>query len=356
MSINSVVNVTISEQPLEGKKWFSVDDLMNIEDDPNGWCLWEPFIPKIGIVALAGPSDCGKSTLARQLALAVATGQKEFLNSTLNVKHGRALYVSTEDEHTGTKRVLEKQLEGFDIDGTDKLQFIFETQNILEELALFLRDNPADLIVVDAWADIFNGNPNNNIDVRQALKPWDELAKRHECCIVMLHHLVKNADKAEPDKNKLIGSQALEAKLRCILELRLGALPDERLLTILKGNYLPPEIKNKPNVLKLDSSCLVFSNSSKTASTVNKKSKQYDKEVWRKRFQDCRTETASDRKVIGMLRVKYAGEEIPGRSWFVENLKDVVGLSIPIENDQPTSTLLTSTLLDPKFEGTMPSN
>jgi energy-coupling factor transporter ATP-binding protein EcfA2 len=355
MSINSNVTATIPEKPNEGKKWFSVTDLMGMTDGPQERCLWEPYIPKIGIVALAGPSDCGKSTLARQLALAVATQQSEFLNYPLNVKHGMSCYVATEDEHFGTKRVLEKQLSGFDIEGTDKLQFIFDSQSFLKDLSAFLEENKVDLVVVDAWADIFSGNPNMNTDVRQALAPWSDLAKKHECCIVMLHHNVKNSEKDKPDKNKLIGSQALEAKLRCVLELRLGNNPDERFLTILKGNYLPPEVKNKPFVLKLDSNSLLFSNTSKAIDFVsNNRGKQYDKEVWLSRFQECRSETDSVRKTVGMLEAKYPGEEVPKRSWFTENMKMLDGRSDSKENDRPTIPASMITLLDPGLEGTLP--
>jgi energy-coupling factor transporter ATP-binding protein EcfA2 len=348
MSIDSKVNVTISETSKEGKKWFSVKDLMGMADSPQERCLWDPFIPKIGLIALAGPSDCGKSTWARQLALAVALQQEEFLNYPLNVKHGKACYVATEDEHYGTKHVLEKQLNGLGSEGTDALQFIFDSESFLKDLSAFLEENKVDLVVVDAWADLFSGNPNINTDVRQALKPWGELAKKHECCIVMLHHLVKNADKSAPDKNKVIGSQGFEAKLRCVLDLRLGELPSERNLTVLKHNYLPPEAKNKPHVLSLDSDTLLFSNTSKTIACVsNTKSKTYNKGVWIKRFQECRSETDSDRKAIGMLGIKYPGEEIPKRSWFIENVKMMDGRSDSKENDRPTIPAIVKCLSDP---------
>lgn len=356
MSIDSKVNVTISEQPVEDKKWFTVTDLMGMEDSSHEMCLWEPFIHKIGLLVLAGPSDCGKSTWARQLAMAVATQQKEFLNYPLNVKHGRACYVATEDEHYGTKSVLEKQLRGFGIDELDSLYFIFDSKSFIDDLSEFLNKNKVDVVVVDAWADIFCGNPNMFTDVRHALAPWGALAKKHECCIVMLHHLVKNSEKSEPDKNKLVGSQAMEAKARCVLELRLGSNSDERLLTMLKGNYVPPEVKKKPFVLKLDSDTLLFSNTSKTIEFAAHRGKQYNKEVWLKRFKECRLKADSDRKAIGMLELEYPEEGVPKRSWFMENLKMVDGHSDYKENDRPTITDSMNSLLDRGMDEIIPSS
>lgn len=351
MSIDSKVNVSVTEHPKEGKKWFSVTDLMDMEDSAQNNCLLEPFIPRIGLIAIAGPSDCGKSTLARQLALAVATNQEEFLNYPLNVKHGKACYIATEDEHYGTKSVLEKQLTGFGIKGTESLQFIFESQNFLAELTMFLKNNMVDLVVVDAWADIFIGNPNINTDVRRALNPWSDLAKKYECCIVMLHHNVKNSEKSKPDKNMLIGSQAMEAKLRCVLELRQADNTDERHLTILKGNYLPQEVKKKPFVLKLDPNSLLFTNTSKIIEyTSNSKAKLYDKTLWLKRFEECRLEADSDRDTIGILEKKYPEEKVPKRSWFVENIKMVDGQSNAKEKDRPTIPDAMNSLLDPSVE------
>jgi hypothetical protein len=354
MITDTIVDIAVSEKPEMDKKWFSVSDLMGMDDNPQDYCLWEPFLLRTGIAAIAGPSDCGKSTWARQLALSIVTRQTEFLNFPLNVKHGKVCYIATEDGPFDTKRVLKKQLDGFDTEVTEALKFLFDPATVMDDLTVFLTENSVDLIVIDAWADIFDGNPNNNIDVRKALAKWSDLAKKHECCILMLHHNVKHSEKSNPDKNKLIGSQALEAKVRCVLDLRLGApqqSEDVRHLTILKANHLPPGMKGKPNILKLDGDSLLFTNTSKFADfAIATKGKIYDKEIWLKRFEDVRAAVTSDRKAIGILVEKFPDEEVPKRSWFIDNFK-VVGQSISKEKGQPTIPDSMSSLLDPEMDG-----
>ena len=39
-------------------------------------CLIEPIFPKVGIVAIAGSSDAGKSTLMRQLCMSITSGME----------------------------------------------------------------------------------------------------------------------------------------------------------------------------------------------------------------------------------------------------------------------------------------
>ena len=57
--------------------WKTTADLLSSEfkDIPK---LWDPFFPKTGIVSLVGSSDCGKSTLARNLAINIVLGKPSF--------------------------------------------------------------------------------------------------------------------------------------------------------------------------------------------------------------------------------------------------------------------------------------
>ena len=71
--------------------------------------LVKPLLPKTGIVALAGTSDVGKSTLLRQLAIAIATGQETFLGFEIKTTHQSVIYVSTEDDENAIATLLRKQ-------------------------------------------------------------------------------------------------------------------------------------------------------------------------------------------------------------------------------------------------------
>lgn len=71
--------------------------------------LLDPILPQVGVVALGGSSDTGKSAFLRQLACAIATADSEFLGFKLNSKHHNAIYVSTEDDKLAVSALLHKQ-------------------------------------------------------------------------------------------------------------------------------------------------------------------------------------------------------------------------------------------------------
>ena len=222
-------------KPLSKKTIYTAQDLLNlgIKEIP---MFWEPFFPAKGLVGLTGSSDCGKSMLLRQLAIAVAQGSKDCLGLPLNLRHSKALYVCTEDDTEGIAALLQKQAASRMEKKMSNLYFLFDSQNLLGKVDDFLSHTPVDFVVIDVWSDTFTGNPNNWVDVRQNLVLIKEIAEKNNCLIVILHHTVKNSEKQLPDKSKLNGSQAIEAKLRCLLELRNGEADNERILYVLKAN------------------------------------------------------------------------------------------------------------------------
>lgn len=208
--------------------------------------LIDPIIPKTGIAALVGPSDVGKSTFLNQLAYSVAYGDSEFLGFKINATHNRVIYVSTEDDENAINVLLKHQYGVPEhIERTQRLKFMFETDALIENLELELEKNPVDLIVIDAFADIYPYDLNANNQVRRFLHDFRNLAIKHNCLIMFLHHTGKNKEYLAPNKNNAIGSQGFEAKMRLMIEIRKDSeSPELRHLCIVKGNYLPEEFKS----------------------------------------------------------------------------------------------------------------
>ena len=207
------------------KTWVSGYELINmgIEDVP---MFWGRYFAKTGIAAFTGSSDCGKSTFLRQLALATVLEKTEFLGIPLEVEYPAAYYVATEDEMPSISSWLNKILNtnsGEDIDYNLKnLKFMCSSEDVIEKLDIALTELPASLVVIDAWADTYSGSVNNLVEVRANLNSYRELAIKHNCLVVMLHHTVKNSEKVAPDKAKLNGSGAIEHKVSSLIELRRG--------------------------------------------------------------------------------------------------------------------------------------
>ena len=216
----------------------------NINEIPT---LLEPLLPKSGLVCLAGSSDTGKSAFLRQLSMSVSAGLKAFLGMKLNVEHRSAIYVSTEDDETANAYLIARQnadmkLSPISLRG---LRFLFDSENVALELEKRLSSHPADLVVVDCFSDLYTGSMNEGNQVRQFLMQYSQLAIRHKCLIIFLHHCGKRTEMFMPSKHNLLGSQAFEAKMRLVLELRSDiADVTYKHLCCVKGNDLSADYKS----------------------------------------------------------------------------------------------------------------
>lgn len=306
------------------EKYLNGTQILNLEISGTMW-LWDSFLPAKGLAGLTGASDCGKSTLLRQLAIAVASRKRDFLGSPLNPRTGKVLFISTEDDEIGTKLGLTKQAAGLGIANLDNLLFLFEIEDLHNSVKKILRNNSVDLIIIDAWSDTFTGNPNSFADVRGNIKKLKALANEYDCCIIMLHHNTKNSENFAPDKNRVNGSQGIEASVRSLFELRTGMQDDQRLLTIVKGNYITPERKRISSILQLDGDNMLFRHTGSyfSFSTQGPKREYYDKSVWLRRMREKRDSGLPYESAIVELSKEYENEDIPSKTWFITNMKDM---------------------------------
>ena len=218
--------------------------------------LLEPILPRSGVVALVGSSDSGKSSLLRGLAMAVVSGKEEFIGFRLNTRYRRAIYVSTEDDQLSVGSLMRRQtgsptdLEAMEYDG---LHFIFDTDNLLATLELGLKSYVPDVVIIDAFADLYGGPMNENNRVRGFIQAFAQLATKYDTLFIFLHHTGKRTETLTPSKHNAIGSQGFEAKMRLMMELRPDPVRhDIRHLCIVKGNYLPSEYKHDSFELRFD--------------------------------------------------------------------------------------------------------
>ncbi|MCU7551795.1 helicase RepA family protein [Chitinophagaceae bacterium LB-8] len=321
-----------SSASTESRVVYTGKDLldMNIKEIPK---LWDPLLQQKGLAGLTGSSDCGKSILLRQLAIAIATKQKTFLGYPLNVRFGRAICICSEDDAPGIAALLNKQAGHLERDCLKNLHFIFDCENLSERINKLLSIKKADLVVLDVWSDTFTGNPNNWAEVRNNLARLKRIADVHGCLIVLLHHTVKNSEKQAPDKSKLNGSQAIEAKLRSLLELRNGAVENERILYVLKNNSMSNKEKSNGLVLELNSQSLNFSFTGKKLSKSGENNnKTYDINIWMPLMIALRDEEGlSFENARKKLVEKHTEEEVPGLTWFKNNYKSFGGQSSTTE-------------------------
>ena len=222
--------------------------------------LYDDLILAVGIWAIIGASDTCKSMILRQLAMCIAGG-REFLGRRYRGKHRSVIIVCTEDDELSISFLLKMQNESIGVSEYDlaNVRFIFDTADLLKKLAAELERQPADLVIIDAFGDVFDGKKelNQNNQVRTFLNDYNTIAKKHECSLCFLHHTGKRTEELEPNKNNSIGSQGFEAKMRLVVELRIDASDESlRHFCIVKGNYMPSTAKTSSYVLKMDEKCV----------------------------------------------------------------------------------------------------
>lgn len=241
-------------------KEITGEDLLNANIDSIP-VLVAPFLHRVGLACLAGSSDTGKSSLLRQLAINIVTGRPDFLGFPILATHKSVIFVSTEDDPKAVSYLLKKQTQGFQAEQLKNLRFLFDIDNLLAELDARLTAQPADLVVIDCFADAYAGDLKDTQKIRTYLHPFQMLAEEHQCLFMFLHHTGKRTEGSEPNKNNLLSGQGFEAKMRLVIELRADPIiAEKRHLCIVKGNYLPASYKRESFVLNFIADQFRFAN------------------------------------------------------------------------------------------------
>ena len=283
--------------------------------------LMSPIFPQKGTAVLAGKPDTGKSQFARQLCIQVAFGLKSFIDFELNPIHNRSIYVATEDNADNTRYLMNRQMNGLGQTVKENLRFIFadtmEQEEILKSLDEELTIAPADLVVVDSFGDIFKGgDSNNNMAMRNTVKTFDKIAKKHNCLILFVHHINKGAYRQAPGQEHIQGGAGLMQKVRLGIQLSEGD-NNTRYFTVVKGNYCPKEYKQNSIVLDFSEDTFIFQNTGKLIPT---------NELGTQPNEDKKEEKYNELESIAQ---EIFGNKLVSYSNFVKHFCEITGKSIP---------------------------
>ncbi|MGQ7852776.1 AAA family ATPase [Pedobacter sp. WC2501] len=264
------VTVNSDTEDTRPKSMFlSALDLLNDKNIKQSYLI-EGLIAVGEVGLVVGPSDTGKSILTRQIALSIALKKDNVIDLKLNTKYNRSIVVSTEDNKASWKDKIEKyNLTKDERSDLSNLSIVFDEQFTPKALEEELKNNPADLVVIDVFTDLFTGDINNAISVRMFFKPYKVIAQKYGSAVIFIHHVSKKGEQSSPSKLNVSGSQGIEATMRYVLELRKD--PNDvnaRHLIITKGNNFTPQEKNISRKLKLLPT-LEFENTGETASLEN---------------------------------------------------------------------------------------
>jgi hypothetical protein len=186
-----------------------------------------------GFSPLCGPPKVGKSWLALNLALSIATGQK-FLER-YDVVQGEALYLDYELPDTKLRGRLEKCLNGrHDLPGLESLHLQPKGswprihEGGLEMLQEFMDKHPdLRVVVIDVWRKFSRPRKpqeENSYNLTyEDVGPVKDFADSRGICVVVLHHLAKGWRSYENPFEAFLGSTALAGASDNLLALVKGS-------------------------------------------------------------------------------------------------------------------------------------
>ena len=161
---------------------------------------------------LAAPGGSGKSLFTLQLAIMLATGEP--WGDWKARKRKKTLLINVEDDlHeqrrrlSAARRVMEPEqakLTGMIHLASDPDSIVVARADpnkktvvatpIVGALRRYIEANDIGVLVVDPFAETFEGDENSNSEVKWAMKIWrDEIAKVTGCVVYLVHHITKGS-------------------------------------------------------------------------------------------------------------------------------------------------------------------
>lgn len=235
--------------------YFNADSLAGLPIPYREWHVAD-LIPSGTVTLFGGDGGTGKSLAALQLAVSTALGTPWLGRE---VREGRALYISAEDDrdelHRRLADILVSEDAGFEdacrltlrtLAGEDALLANLDKAGglaptpLFDDLDGFLDVERPALLVLDTLADLFPGNENDRAQARQFIGMLRGLAIRHRCAVVLLAHPSLTGMSSGTGAS---GSTGWNNSVRSRLYLEriasegYEADPDARRLVVKKSNY-----------------------------------------------------------------------------------------------------------------------
>ncbi|MEN6386005.1 MAG: AAA family ATPase [Phycisphaerales bacterium] len=155
--------------------------------------LIEGFLAESQVMVFVGFGGEGKTLFMINAGVCVA-GNHLFMG-TRKTTQGNVLFVDEESGLSQFNLRLQKVING--IDGDPNIPFFYTslslfnltTRNDLNELEKIIIDLSIKFVIIDAFMDVTPGaDRNNSKDVSPVMQGLRDIAERHKCAIVVIHH------------------------------------------------------------------------------------------------------------------------------------------------------------------------
>ena len=218
------------EAHFSGLNSLSAKELMATEyvDVP---CVIDGILPS-GLTVLAARPKMGKSWLALDMAISVASGKRVLGRET---NQGDVLYFALEDNHRRMKSRMEKILGNHE--APDRLNIVTRCDRLdkgsQEQIFDWIATHPkARLVVIDTWGKIApskKGQLDDYTFLTEVLGPIQQKALERDMAIILVHHNRKPSKDGDVF-DQVLGSTAFTALADAIIVLQRERLANTAVL------------------------------------------------------------------------------------------------------------------------------
>jgi hypothetical protein len=191
-----------------------------------------PYIQKPDLIrkllsVLAAPPGAGKSLFTLQRALSLCAG-KPWAGWSPG-RRFRVFLINSEDDRDEINRRLLASMQVMGIGQEEVGDWLFVADNpetiviaktdtktktvirtpLIETIVSSVQENEIDVVIVDPFAETFEGDENSNSELKWAAILWREIARRTNTAVYLIHHTKKYASGMSGDADAARGASAL---------------------------------------------------------------------------------------------------------------------------------------------------
>lgn len=187
---------------------------------------------------MAAPGGSGKSLITLQFAIMLATGMQ--WGTFTPRRRCRSLIINTEDDIDEQRRRLAAAArvmgvdpqslrgwiylvdasDGIVVAGHDPEKRSLVMTPVVEKLCAFIEEHKIDVTWADPFTETFEGDENDNSEVKWAMRIWrDEVARKTMTAVYLVHHTTKYANGGAGDANIIRGAGAIVNSTRISVTL-----------------------------------------------------------------------------------------------------------------------------------------
>ncbi len=243
---NPVEQHPLEYTPLTLHKGTIDKDKLDITDN----FVLEPFIPAQAITLLDGVGGLGKSILAMQLGLCIATGNK-FLDTYKPKTTSKVIYITAEETPYNFNDRLEKLINSLKLDhdlANENFLWLstleknnYTTHNLLDtnhnttdfynDLERTIQIIKPKLMVLDSLINFYGLDENASKDAIEFMNRLKYLCSNYDMAILVIHHQTKE------NNNTYRGSGVFREQARARITIKIPDNENKRAIEIEKLNY-----------------------------------------------------------------------------------------------------------------------